>query len=170
MGVKNLIFSLQFTHLLKLAGVFLKHPLKMYPTIKATLDCLRIANKLYPKKHHINTKANAFRHALWNMLITKECLTKKNNLNKALDWAKKITDWHETFSPNNALERAMDLHNNAIGRAIIKKMILENWPLSEYNFITILQQELENSKLVTSIQEIEAAKNQLVYLIEDHEK
>lgn len=39
---------------------------------------------------------------------------------KAIHWAKLITDWHEDFSPNDDLARAMDLHNNKMGRNLFE--------------------------------------------------
>ena len=44
----------------------------------------------------------------------------KKILSKVISWTKEITDWHEDFSPNLALARAMDLHNNYIGRELFQ--------------------------------------------------
>ena len=49
--------------------------------------------------------------------ITIDYFTNKD-LDSIISWTKEITDWHEDFSPNKELARAMDLHNNFIGREL----------------------------------------------------
>jgi hypothetical protein len=95
---------------------FLKHPFFMYATFKATLITLKVAETEFPKIHGLHNKANAFRHAFWNVIIAKECYKFSTDLVKVLNWTKKITDWHEEFSPNPTMAKLMDLHNNAFGR------------------------------------------------------
>jgi hypothetical protein len=53
------------------------------------------------------------------MLIVQKSVFSGRDLKKAIAWAKTITDWHEDFSPNTPLARAMDIHNNQIGRELI---------------------------------------------------
>lgn len=43
---------------------------------------------------------------------------REKDLDSIISWTKEITDWHEDFSPNKELARAMDLHNNFIGREL----------------------------------------------------
>lgn len=97
---------------------FLKHPIFMLATFKATVVTLQIAQKEFPNIHNLHNKANAFRHAIWNILIAKECNKFSKDLDKVLAWTKLITDWHEEFSPNQEMAKLMDLHNNSIGRNI----------------------------------------------------
>ena len=75
-------------------------------------------------------------------------------------WAKLITDWHEDFSVNEPLDRAMDMHNNEIGRLLAKGIFAEN----ERKIIEIVQNETKKAKKVTNIEEIDQYKDQLVYL------
>lgn len=59
---------------LKSVLVFLfKHPIFMISTIKATFDVVRVSQKEFPNTHGFHNKANAFRHALWNIFIAKQC-------------------------------------------------------------------------------------------------
>tara|TARA_R110002126_G_scaffold124451_4_gene266537 strand:+ start:44162 stop:44647 length:486 start_codon:yes stop_codon:yes gene_type:complete len=95
---------------------FLQHPIFMYATFIATVHTIRVAERVFPKIHGLHNKANAFRHAFWNVMIAKECHKFSTDVDKVLNWTKKITDWHEEFSPNAPMAKLMDLHNNAIGR------------------------------------------------------
>jgi len=105
-------------NLLKGILLGLGHPLLIWPTIKATRECVRISTAHYGKLHHKNGPANAFRHALWNFMIARAC-RRYSGEQRALSWAGKITHWHEDSFPNGKLARAMDLHNNAVGRDLL---------------------------------------------------
>ena len=94
------------------------HPLFIAPTLRATKKCLNVSTELYGKSHHQNGPANAFRHAFWNYLIAKKCFSWRPNQKRVMLWTEKITDWHEAAFPNSSLARAMDLHNNAVGRQL----------------------------------------------------
>jgi len=144
--------------------LFARQPLMCYPTMKATLDCLRISDRFFPKLHHINNPTNAFRHALWNMLLMKESLRWNSNIEKADAWAEKITSWHEDFSPNPPLERAMDLHNNAFGRRVFNTWHRQGVSLEVQGMITYLREETEKSKKVTTVEEIFNFNTSLVYI------
>ena len=67
-------------------------------------------DKTYGKENDIDgTQVNAYRHAMWNAIMTDMIGEKK---------AKKFADAHEQF-PNNPIEHMeMDLHNNELGRRI----------------------------------------------------
>ena len=91
------------------------------PTLVATRKTVAICDELYGKKHHKNGPENAFRHALWNVLVARRCMARGLSLRRSLAWTKTITDWHEDFSPNKPLARAMDLHNNQVGRDLITR-------------------------------------------------
>ena len=107
-----------FWQLVKLG---LRNPLFIIPTIKATKQCLKISTNYFGRLHHKNTSANAFRHALWNYLIAKKCTKWSKKVKSILQWTKDTTDWHENAFVNRELARKMDVHNNAIGRAIFEK-------------------------------------------------
>ena len=70
-------------------------------------------------------------------MIIKNCLKWQSNEQKAKTWAKKFTDWHEDFSPNQALERAMDLHNNAMGILYFNELKDKN----EVEIVSFLKQK-----------------------------
>ncbi len=59
-----------------------------------------------------NVKGDAFRHALWNALMT-------SNFDEKI--AKKFADAHEKTSNQPSIEKEMDLYNNEIGRKIGKE-------------------------------------------------
>lgn len=120
----DVIKSLNFKQIRSLFGWFLKHPIFMLATFKATFKTLRVVNKEFPGIHDGHNKANAFRHAFWNIIIAKECSRFSANIDKVLHWTKTITDWHEDFSPNKKMPRLMDLHNNAVGRQLF--LVLKN--------------------------------------------
>ncbi|TXD70402.1 hypothetical protein ESV24_04340 [Aequorivita lipolytica] len=121
---------------------------------------MNIAQKEYGSRHHLSNKANAFRHALWVILIIKSCLKWRNNEEQAKTWAKKFTDWHEDFSPNEALERAMDLHNNKVGIALFENVKAEN----EIKTISFLKQKASESMQIETVEEVEKLENKLVYI------
>ena len=69
--------------------------LLLWPTYKATKDCMKLSTEHFGRKHYQNGRGNAFRHALWNVLIAKYCHPVAASLERAVEWTKKITDWHE---------------------------------------------------------------------------
>ena len=117
-GPLKLLRIVQWKQLKGVSGLFFRHPLLFISALPATWQCIEICDKLFGKAHHKHNKANAFRHALWNMMLIKFALRSGSSLKNAKIWAKKITDWHEDFSPNSREARAMDLHNNHAGRAL----------------------------------------------------
>lgn len=164
MAVWNRIKSLSFKQLFLLVKTFALKPQYFFPTHRATLQTLQICNRLYGKKHHKNNITNAFRHALWNILIAFHCYKKNKSIKTSVNWAKKTTDLHEKLAPNNQIEMLMDLHNNAIGR-----FLFTEHNLHEYNkeaIIAILKEKMKTAALITSISEIKYFKNEFVYLEE----
>ncbi|MHA6278906.1 DUF6973 domain-containing protein [Salinimicrobium sp. CAU 1759] len=161
MAIGKRIASLNFKELVVLSRIFLKHPLYLLPTYKATDRTVKISNRLYGALHHEDNRTNAFRHALWNYLICKYCLSVAGSMEKAVNWSKKITDLHERLSPNADLAKAMDLHNNRIGREIFLKNFDE-----EIDIVTLLQQETKEAVKIRSFKEIEEVRTNLVFIEE----
>ncbi|PQJ82394.1 DUF6973 domain-containing protein [Polaribacter glomeratus] len=160
MSFWNIIKSLDFKQIWVLFLWFLKHPLFMFATVKATFFTMRIAQREFPYIHGKHNKANAFRHALWNLSIANQSKNFSTDLDSILNWTKKITDWHEQFSPNKEMPRLMDLHNNAFGR---KKFI--EWQQHLPNeFVNMLKYELSKAILVKQKSDFKNYENQLVYL------
>lgn len=154
--------NLDFTQLFGLTGLFLRNPMFMIPTIFATKDCMNIAQREYGSKHHLSNPANAFRHALWVILIIRRCLRWRDNEEKAILWAEKFTNWHENFSPNEALEEAMDLHNNQVGIVFYEEVKNKN----EEDIISFLKQKASAAKKIKDVHKVENFENELVYIEE----
>lgn len=152
--------KLDFKQLFALSWLFLKNPKYAFPTIFATKRCMNIAYKEYGSKHHLGNPANAFRHALWVILIIKNCLKWQSNEQKAKTWAKKFTDWHEDFSPNQALERVMDLHNNAMGILYFNELKDKN----EVEIVSFLKQKASEAVKILTTDEVESFEDKLVYI------
>ncbi|CAD5287905.1 putative RHS repeat-associated core domain-containing protein [Alteromonas sp. 38] len=74
----------------------------------ATLQAYNKAAELYPNSLH-NGEGDAFRHAYWNALITRYT---------SAEHAEAFTSLHEQVGGGPAIENTMDMHNNAIGRAL----------------------------------------------------
>lgn len=159
MNIWSRIRRLSIPQLFKLSLLLLRHPLLILPTLKATRATLKVSDSLYGKAHHKNGKANAFRHALWNMMICYKTLNSTKDINKSVGWAEKITDLHEKLSPNKPLEATMDLHNNAFGR---KHFSLDLYKTME-EMVIFLTKELQNAQKVTKMEEIKEVK-MLVYI------
>ena len=81
---------------------------QMYRVQQNALDT---AAELFPGMRLHNDPADAFRHAYWNALMTREF---------GVDFARSFTTAHETgYAPYpNREEVFMDLHNNSVGRDI----------------------------------------------------
>lgn len=158
MALKRKIWNLDYRQFFILCRVFLVRPRLIIPTYKATRETLAICNSEFGSKHHGDTKANAFRHALWNYLICKNAFAVLKNKQEAIAWAKKITDLHEKLSPNEEFSMLMDLHNNRIGRKLF-----ENFPL-EMDMAGTLKEKKENAVKVTHIEELKEYREKLVFI------
>lgn len=164
MAILNRIKSLSFKQLFLLVKTFILKPLYFFPTHRATLQTVQICYRLFEKQHHKNNVTNAFRHALWNVLIAKRCYKMNQSIEKSVSWAKKITDLHEQLAPNSKLEMQMDLHNNYIGRFIFveKKLHLENTE----SIISVLKEKMGTAVLISTTADIVNHENEMVYLEE----
>lgn len=154
------IKQLSISQLAQLGFLFLKNPFKIIPTIYATKRTMAICDSLFGNTHHKGNKANAFRHALWNILICKEVLKKSKTTEKTLNWTQKVTNLYEKVTQNALLDKKMDLHNNKIGQNFFLKVLDKN----EAEIIQFLQYKAENAQKITLIEDLETATNQLVYL------
>jgi hypothetical protein len=160
MSLLKIVKTLNYKQLKSLCILFFRHPLFMVATIWATYATLKIAEEEFPEIHNLHNKANAFRHALWNILIVRYSLKISRDFDKVISWTKRITDWHEDFSPNEIMARKMDLQNNAFGRDKFKSLQKASIP----EIILGLKQELKNAVLVSKETDFEKNTNCLVYL------
>jgi len=103
--IKNMAetFSLQISD--EEAAIIAQYPLRTTRIMQITLDAKNTSRKA--KKHNRSVPEDAYRHILWSYLLTKEF---------GPDFAEQVTDAHETLPTNTAAQRAMDFHNNRIGR------------------------------------------------------
>jgi hypothetical protein len=156
----KLIKGLNFRQLKSLLVLFVTHPFFMISTVKATFSVIKIAQKEFPNIHGQLNKANAFRHALWNVFIAIECSRFSKNTDAILLWTKEFTDWHEEFAPNEELAKIMDLHNNLIGRELYRKSEGKN----KNQWIAFMKDELLKAIQIASVNDVANYPNQLVYL------
>ncbi len=92
--------------------LLIKNPRNIQPTDKASNDAIAEAKKQWHGVQ-LNTKADAFRHAYWNILLAKRI---------NIQWAKDFTIAHESepIQTADSREKPMDLHNNEVGRNIFQ--------------------------------------------------
>lgn len=160
MALKTVLKQIKAKQLFGFFRFFIRHPFFAIATFFATVKTYKIAEKEFPGIHGKHNKANAFRHALWNALISKSCSRYSRNSDKIISWAKDVTDWHEELFVNEPLSRTMDLHNNEIGRRLFQS----NSKFSDKEFSEKLLNDLHTSIHVESLQEISNATNEMVYL------
>lgn len=157
MKVSERLRRMSLRQLLNLTFLFLRNPLLAFPAYTATVQTFRICNKHFGKLHHGNGIENAYRHALWNALICKNSSKFIKNDQKLAEWTQKLTDLYEKITKNDPLDKAMDLHNNAIGR----KLYLEQ---KSSNLEESLMKMTENGVKITKIESISDFPNRLVYI------
>ncbi|MBT8312668.1 MAG: hypothetical protein KJO94_00225 [Eudoraea sp.] len=155
--------SLDISALWALLKLCLRHPFRVIPTIRATRECVSVCDQHFGKTHHRNSPANAFRHALWNYYIARECNKGDGGHSKILEWTKKITDWHEVFSKNDFLAREMDLHNNRLGRLLFG----QDPNMEAEEIITLLKSKLTTSIKISTPEDLQTVdKLMFVHLID----
>ncbi|WP_430965043.1 DUF6973 domain-containing protein [Spongiimicrobium sp. 2-473A-2-J] len=162
MNIKVLVKLVTSKHMGKLLRLCLQHPLFVGPSFMATKKCVKISNKLYGNLHHKNGPENAFRHALWNYLIAKKCYRWRPKTEKILFWTAAITHLHELFSPNSELAKAMDLHNNKVGR----ELFLANMDKEIAEVVLLLEEMTLASQKVTELGEIRQYGTKLIHIVE----
>ncbi|MEB8328139.1 hypothetical protein OO009_02130 [Flavobacteriaceae bacterium KMM 6897] len=162
MNIWGILRLVKLRDVRSLFKLLLRFPLFAYPTISATLKCIRLSNKYFGKEHYKNNAANAFRHALWNYLIILRCKAWTKEVNKAIQWAELITNWHENFSPNKDLARAMDLHNNQVGRNLFR---FHNDRSIEEG-ITRLMELVPQSTKISNLEDLKNYTDRLVHITE----
>ena len=164
MKILRILGRIRWNSFLSLVRISLPNFLLLWPTYRATKDCMRISTQYFERKHYQNGPPNAFRHALWNILIAKYSYSFSSTLEKALDWAKEITDWHEEAFFSKPLPMAMDFHNNTVGRWLFS----ENFNWSNEQFIEKLLLLTQKAVKINKDSPIDQYKNQLVYISDEH--
>lgn len=160
MKVSALVKRLRFKEFIKLSWILIQKPFYILPTLFATKQTIDICNERYGREHNLTGKPNAFRHALWNVLISSNVLKINKSIRKSTTWAKKITDLHEQLAPNDLLDKTMDLHNNKVGREIFR----QNTGVKVSEFLQILDYKLKEAKGIKSFEEFKKTQPTLIYL------
>ena len=91
-----------------------RNPFKGLMAGIATVEADRSIWETYPcdeAENFYNTKADAYHHAVWSMMIARST---------SPAFSKTFTDLHE-LHPIDAAQTAMDLHNNKVGRDLVAK-------------------------------------------------
>lgn len=141
----------------------ISRPLLLIPTVWATLESILFSEKHFHESHGGRGVANAFRHAAWNLLIAKNGSVFTSQ-EKAIEWAKFITDLHEECFPNESFDHEMDLHNNRIGREVFEELASQN--LSKKQMIAKLKQKSKSAVGLTDEKEFVHYKNEMVFFAE----
>lgn len=160
MKIWSRIKLLSLKQLFRLSIAFIQKPLFIRPTLKATNETMIICNSLFGKSHHLSNSTNAFRHALWNILICQKTLKRTQNRDKSVIWAEKITNLYENITKNNILDKAMDLHNNKVGRFVF----LSTFEIKTPEILILLQEMAQNALKINNIDQIENSAYNLVYI------
>ena len=156
----NIIKGVRFRQLKSVLVFLFTHPIFMVSTIIATFDVVRISQKEFPDTHGFHNKANAFRHALWNIFIANQCSLFSRKSHEVILWTKEFTDWHEDFSPNEELSRIMDLHNNYIGR----ELFIKTTKSTHKQWVILMKEQLHKAVQIVSVEDVVKYPSQLVYL------
>lgn len=162
MTIWTIIRRFRYRQFWQLLWLSMRFPLYVYPTLKATSISYKWAKKEFPDDHGKKGKANAYRHAFWNSLISFECKKWNKNTRRILSWTKLITDKHEQLSPNEPLDECMDLHNNRIGRNLF---IASSFTSIEEMSDTI-KDRLQFAMKIVTIEDVALYPTQLVYIQE----
>lgn len=75
-------------------------------------------------------------------------------------WAQNITDYYEKVTQNKPLDKAMDLHNNAVGRIHFLNLL----DTSEEEMISFLLKNMKNAQKLDKIQEIERFRHKMIFI------
>ncbi|MDJ0645432.1 MAG: hypothetical protein QNJ57_05535 [Flavobacteriaceae bacterium] len=163
MTIWNVIKRFNFKESWQLLVLSARYPLYIYPTLKATSQSYLHAKREYPKDHGKRGKANAFRHAFWNILICFECKKWNKNTRRILAWAKLITDKHEQLSPNEPIDEQMDLHNNKIGR----NLFIASSFTSVKEMSDTIKYKMTDARQIKTVEDIQLYPTDLVYIKEE---
>ena len=112
---------LQNKRLLKVyGGSFGSYAMAVYAFYKASDQAQIEASGVFSDLDKVDTKRDAYRHVLWSALLCRNYYTVISKYSK-LDFAETIANINEKYSENQSDGRAMDSHNNAIGRKLYRQ-------------------------------------------------
>lgn len=116
----------------------LLHPHHIGPIGEAADKARAEARVQFPGAGLHNGRGDAFRHCYWSALLARDI---------GPDNALAFTTAHEDYGSNPPGEKAMDLHNNAVGVAIGR----QNPSASDQALVTLCVQATYNGRLITSL-------------------
>lgn len=141
----------------------LSKPQLILPTAWATIQSILYSENYFYEAHGGRGIANAFRHAAWNLLITKNASFYTNE-QSAVEWAKFITDMHEECFPNEAFDNQMDLHNNRVGREVFRELRAKNMKTTK-EMMQFLKEKSKSGVGLTDESEFAKHPNEMVYYL-----
>jgi hypothetical protein len=110
------------------ADLISQYPARALHILKITRDARRLSKKKESEQEGF--PEDAFKHIYWSYHLTRTF---------GSDFAKEITDAHETLPNNTPQQRKMDFHNNEVGRNLASRNIsvddLENIVLTSSDVI-----------------------------------
>lgn len=149
----------------KMIRGLLSRPILLIPTIWSTMESVLYSQLNFDESPSGRGVANAFRHAVWNLLIAYHC-EKFTSSGEAISWAKFTTDLHEECFPNENFDRMMDLHNNQIGREIYEKLKSQGVH-SKKEMIQFLMNKTDYAVGLNNEMDFEKYPEELVYFQKD---
>lgn len=111
------------------------HPLAAMNFKSDAEKALTEAQNRFPPETLHNGEGDAFRHAYWNALMTKD---------ENAELAEEFATAHESAPGQPAAEKTMDLCNNAVGRQIAK----DNPNATEEELANLVIQALKDGRLL----------------------
>lgn len=97
-----------------IVSAMLKHPFSAIGIINQKKLALDYTKKYMGDGPNGDNKKDAFRHAIWNIVMCKEGWGKKN---QKLSWARDFATAYEKGENYTEFTSDMDLHNNKVGRS-----------------------------------------------------
>ncbi|MBF2799103.1 hypothetical protein INT81_09880 [Riemerella anatipestifer] len=145
--------QLSFLKILQVLGLFIRQPLFFFGCLCESKG-ISYRSEKYPLTAGTNGKGNAFRHAFWNCLVLMYCC-KVSSPQKALAFCETFTNLHEELFPNQPLEKAMDLHNNKVGRDYFMSLLkgIHRQFFETSFFVEELKVKANNARLITRLED-----------------
>jgi len=106
--------------ILRLGGIKGNDFRQLYASYFAEKEAAKSARSKYDHLDSNNTKRDAYRHTVWNALLSRFYWTVSSKLKK-YNFAKKIADLNERCADNPVGTLYMDYHNNEIGRQLYQE-------------------------------------------------
>ena len=163
---------------------FVWHPALASPIKKATEKSISLTASNFPNISAYQNKADAFRHAIWNVLICKYIGEDKNEISDCISRAEDFTTKHETGAskPDKMtdeaweLDKQMDLHNNAQGLKYFEGVawiVKEGWfkvkrvrAPSEDDLVTGIKNKLNSAQKISKASDTSKYPSNIVYIID----